>query len=285
MRVADEVLERAQKRITSHLGDGYVIRAVLGIGGTSVVYRADHEEHGPRALKVLHDELRDVPDVCARFVREGYVANALEHPAAVPVFAHGADENGTPYLALELLDGESLEVTWRERALPSVGRVVEMVAQLLDVLAAAHAKEIVHRDVKPGNVFVERSGRIRLLDFGLARLGTSPRLTPTGDTLGTAEFAAPEQARGASKRVDARADVYSVGALMFSLLTGSFVHPADNPMERMVLAATREAPRLGTRLPHVDRRLARVVDTALSFRREARYADARAMLAALEELR
>jgi serine/threonine-protein kinase len=269
----------------SCLAEGYAIRDVVGIGGTSVVYRADHSQHGPCALKVLHDELRDVTDVCARFVREGYVANSLEHPAAVPVFAHGEADDGAPYLALELLEGESLEVTWRERALPSVGRVVEIAAQLLDVLAAAHAKEIVHRDVKPGNVFVERSGRIRLLDFGLARLGTSPRLTPTGDTLGTAEFAAPEQARGASKRVDARADVYSVGALAFSLLTGSFVHAADNPMDRMVLAATREAPRLGTRLPDVDPRLARVVDTALSFRREARYADARAMLDALEELR
>lgn len=285
MRVADEVIERAQRRIGSRSADGYAIRGVLGIGGTSVVYRADHPERGPCALKVLHDELRDVADVCARFVREGYVANSLEHPAAVQVFAHGVDDGGIPYLALELLEGESLEVTWRERALPPVARVVELAAQLLDVLAAAHAKEIVHRDVKPGNVFVERSGRARLLDFGLARLGTSPRLTPTGDTLGTAEFAAPEQARGASKRVDARADVYSVGALMFSLLTGSFVHPADNPMERMVLAATRAAPRLGTRLPDVDPRLARVVDTALSFRREARYADARAMLDALEELR
>ena len=125
-------------------------------------------------------------------------------------------------------------------------------------------------------------GSLKVLDFGTARLVDHPRSTPTGDAMGTAEFVAPEQARGAAKDAEPRADIYSVGAVLFSLLTGRFVHSAKNPMERLVLAATKPAPSLLSILPDAHHDLAHAIDMALAFRREQRFPDARTMRAALD---
>lgn len=284
MRLADGVYERATARIGGRFADRFALEAIVGVGGTATVYRARGECGSLFALKVLHPELHEDATVRERFLREGYAANVVAHPRAVRVLAHGTDVEGAPWLALELLEGISLEDHWRIERVLSVPRVLAIGAQILEVLGAAHAKEIVHRDVKPANVFLEQGDRVRLLDFGLARLVSSPRMTPTGDTLGTAEFAAPEQARGAAKNVDARADVYSVGALMFSLLSGRFVHDAPNPMERMVLAATRPAPSIATVAKGTPKPLADLVTKALSFRRDERFTDANTMLNALTDV-
>jgi serine/threonine-protein kinase len=281
MLLSEHVRAQAEARLSTSLA-GYELASILGIGGAACVYRARSPSGEDVALKVLHHDLALDLAIRERFLRESYAANAVEHPGAVHILRHGADESGTPFLAMELLEGCTLEEAWRRSDVPfPTRRALDIIAATLEILAAAHTKNIIHRDIKPANVFLEQPSRVRLLDFGLARLLSSPRVTPTGDALGTAEFAAPEQARGAAKGVDARADVYSVGALLYTLLTGSFVHDAANPMERLVLAATRPAPSLRTRAPLAPEAIVRIVDKALCFRRDDRFADARAMHGAI----
>lgn len=282
MMIADEVRARARARIGRTLHDEYTLASLLGVGGTAAVYEARRRDGTRVALKVLHSELGSDPSVKRRFMREGYIANRIDHPGVVHVLDDGEDEDGTAFIALELLDGESVEDEWaRAGRRLAVGRVVDIAAEVLDVLEAAHAARVIHRDLKPANVFVLRTGGSKVLDFGLARLGDDPRTTPTGDAMGTAEFMAPEQARGHRAAVDARSDLYAVGAIAFALLTGRFVHDTRNPLERMVLAATKPAPSIRSAGAVVGEDLADAIDRALSFRPDERWASATRMRAAL----
>jgi serine/threonine-protein kinase len=163
-----------------------------------------------------------------------------------------------------------------------VGRVTHMASLLLEVLEAAHGAGVVHRDIKPDNVFALRTGGIKVLDFGIARLmDASKQATGSGMMLGTPEFCSPEQAGGRVEEVGPRADLYSVGAMMFTLLTGEYVHPGRSPTESMVFAATRPARSILDVAPQLDPRLASVVDVALSFSREQRWQNAPLMRRAL----
>jgi hypothetical protein len=159
---------------------------------------------------------------------------------------------------------------------------------LLDILAAAHANGIVHRDVKPGNVFLTTNGEVKLLDFGIARLqevSAPTTQTQTGTMLGTPAFMAPEQARGRWDEVSEKTDVWAVGATMFRLLTGRHVHEAVTPQESMIAAATRPAPAVDAVAPAVPRSLSTLIDRALAFRSADRWQDAKAMQAALRQAR
>lgn len=249
------------------------------------MYRATHRNGMRVAVKVLHPELAEDPSVRRRFLREGYLANRIEHPGVVRILDDDEDDDGTAFIAMELLEGETLDAEWRRSAgrLP-VARVVEVGRELLHVLVAAHGASVVHRDLKPENVFVTQGGQLKVFDFGLARLMDQPRTTPTGNALGTTEFMAPEQARGATEDVDARTDVYAVGAVMFTLLSGRYVHDTRNSLERMVTTATVRAPALRSAAPEVSEELGHVIDRALAFHREKRWPDAIAMCSALAEM-
>jgi serine/threonine-protein kinase len=163
--------------------------------------------------------------------------------------------------------------------------VVGMVAlSVLDVLAAAHEHGVVHRDVKPGNIFVTRDGRVKLLDFGVARLGERlgvSVITQAGSAVGTPEFMAPEQAAGRLEEIDALTDIWAMGATMFQLLSRRLVHEGATGHSAVIIAATRAAPPLRSVAPHVPKALAQVIDRALSFKRSARWPNARAMRKAL----
>ncbi len=236
------------------------------------------------AVKVLHPEIAEIESAKRRFLREGYIANRVEHPGVVRVLDDDEDHDGTAFITMELLSGETLEREWggvgqRLR----LDRVISVGLALLDVLEAAHAVDVVHRDLKPANLFVTSDGVLRVLDFGLARLADDPRTTPTADAMGTTEFVAPEQVRPSAARVDTRADIYATGAILFTLLTGRFVHSTKNPLERLVLTATTPAPAVRSIRPNLSDDLAHVIDLALSFRCEHRWATASAMRAALAE--
>jgi len=163
--------------------------------------------------------------------------------------------------------------------------VVGMIASgVLDILAAAHEHGVVHRDVKPGNIFVTRDARVKLLDFGIARVGERlgvSFITQAGAAVGTPEFMAPEQAAGRVDEIDALTDIWAVGATMFQLLSRRFVHEATSGQNAVIIAATRAAPPLRSVAPNVPAELAHVVDRALSFKRSARWPNARAMRKAL----
>lgn len=264
------------------------IDAKLGEGGMATVWSGTHRNGMRVAIKALRAELGGNVDTRDRFLREGYVANHIDHPGVVTILDDDVTEDGVVFLVMELLEGMSLKEMWTERNRQLPPSEVVMVARaVLDVLAAAHDKGVVHRDLKPDNLFLLSSGGVRILDFGIARLreiDTVDQRTRTGNMLGTPAFMPPEQALGHWDEVDLRSDIFALGATMWTLLTGALVHRARTVQELLVLAATKQAPPIGSVIAGLDPRLARVIDRALAFDRRDRWPSARDMLDALEPL-
>jgi len=285
----DDSPERAKQRIGSVLKDRWQIRQVLGMGGSAWVYVADDKAGRRAAIKVLHSAFLPHADVVARFVREAQVANKIGHSGVVRVLDNGTTPDGLPFLAMDLLEGETLE----QRAARKGGRlpaeeVLWEMDQVLDVLAAAHAKGIVHRDIKPENIFLTyarevHSREIKLLDFGIARLldGISSSNTRAGVLMGTLEYMAPEQGRGDWEKVGTQSDLWAVGATMFTLLSGRPVHLHEDLFTQMRAVAYNRAPPMAQVAPWVPRSVALLVDAALEFDAPNRWSDARAMQMAL----
>jgi serine/threonine-protein kinase len=299
----DDPVARAERRVGETLNEKWHLDALLGAGGMAAVYRATHRNGKTAAIKLLHPELSMNANLRRRFLREGYVANAVEHEGAVQVLDDGVTEEGALYLVMELLEGMSLHTRWEKMNRRFTPRETLSVAHsVLAILVAAHAKGIVHRDIKPDNIFLTRDKRIKLLDFGLARLREkeapkstrvgphskrgkldTPSDTRTGELLGTPSFMAPEQALARTEDIDARTDVWAVGATMFTLLTGRSVHEAATPHEQLIMAATKPAPSLHEIDPQLPEAVRSVVDRALAFNKVVRWPDAKAMLQAVAD--
>ncbi len=286
MPIREDIIERANARLGTVLKGKWRLDAVIGIGGMASVYAATHRNQARVAIKLLHAEVAMDAEVTARFLREGYVANAVGHPGTVTVLDDDISEDKAPFLVMELLIGQTLDTMLAMEPDGLAPReVLPLLDQLLEVLTAAHEKGIVHRDLKPENLFLTGDGRLKVLDFGIARLRElsvqSASATQNGSVLGTPAFMAPEQALGRWNDVDGRTDIWSVGATAFTLLTGRHVHEALSLQEQLVLSATRPAQPIREVSPQVPEELARVVDQALGFAQSQRFADARAMRAAL----
>jgi serine/threonine-protein kinase len=281
----DEQTRAARLRVGQTVHARWRLDAVLGLGGMAAVYAATHRNGNRVAVKMLHAEFSTNEQVRHRFLDEGYAANLVGHPAAVSVLDDGVSEDGSAFLVMDLLEGETFESRLRRHGRLSPQEVLEVADVLLDVLAAAHDKGIVHRDVKPDNVFITTDGSVKLLDFGIARLRDSgrTRTTQAGGPVGTPAFMPPEQARGYWEVLDGRSDLWAVGATMFTALTGRQVHEARTTNEELLLAMTQRAPSLGQLMPHLTVEIIEVVDRALTFEQEARWPDARAMQAAVRE--
>jgi serine/threonine-protein kinase len=272
--------QRAEERIGSVLRGKYRLERILGVGGMATVYRAVHRNGSRVAVKVLHPELSLYGDVRVRFLREGYAANSIDHRGAVRVIDDDVGEDGAAFLVMELLLGETLDERARRRGGRLACREVLAIGhQLLDVLAAAHEHGVVHRDIKPENLFLTSDRVVKVLDFGIARIldDPGPTATFTGSRVGTPAFMPPEQALGRRSEVDARSDLWSAGATMFTLLTARFVHEGESSGEIVVRAATQPAPSLAEVLPEVPADVAALVDRALRFARPERWQSARAM--------
>jgi serine/threonine-protein kinase len=293
MSGGDELSARAKARLGTVVDEKWRLDSVLGVGGMAVVYSATHRNGKRAAVKILHPEVALNRDVKARFLREGYVANKVEHPGAVSILDDD-EAGGHVFLVMELLDGETLEAKYAGQKM-SEGDVLTMADQLLDVLVAAHERNIVHRDLKPGNLFVTTDGTIKVLDFGIARLreltgvhdlAELSKVRPSATTMhsmGTPGFMPPEQARGLWEDVDARTDLWAVGATMFTLLTGRYVHEERTVNEQLLAGMTKPAPPLASVLADVAAPVAQVVDRALAFDRMDRWPDARSMQEAVKE--
>jgi serine/threonine-protein kinase len=277
----DPLQLRAQLRLGETLRGKWRLDVLLGIGGMATVYAATHRNGSRAAVKILHPELSLNAQLRGRFLREGYVANAVAHEGAVRVIDDDVAEDGSLFLVTELLDGETLEDR-RIRfggVLPEA-EVLLIADQVLDVLAAAHARGIVHRDLKPENVFLTRAGQVKVLDFGIARLReltTQSTATRAGMTLGTPAYMSPEQARGLWDEVESRSDIWACGATMFHLLSGRYVHEGRTPNEQLLSAMTKDAAPCSSVSPRVGPAVGTVVDRALAFDRERRWPDARSM--------
>ncbi|HZO15174.1 MAG TPA: serine/threonine-protein kinase, partial [Polyangiaceae bacterium] len=213
----------------------------LGEGGVSTVWAGEHRNSLRVALKVLRPELSADSIVRGRFLREGYVANRIRHPGVVSVLDDDCDD-GIVFMVMDLLRGETLKQRMRRQGVLTPREVVKFSIEVLGVLEAAHAEHVLHRDIKPDNVFLVNDGSLKLLDFGVARLremGPIDHHTKKGAMLGTPAFMPPEQALGHWDRVDVRSDLFALGATMWTLLTGRLIHPATTTPEMLVASSTR----------------------------------------------
>jgi serine/threonine-protein kinase len=225
----------------------YRIKNLIGAGGMGIVYAAEHTLIGrPAAVKVLLPEFSHNQSIVARFFNEAKAATAIRHPGIVEIFDFGWHTDGSAYIVMEFLDGETLGAR-RKRGQMSLAAALTFIRQIARALAAAHGKGIVHRDLKPDNIFIvpdpenPQSERIKLLDFGIAKLAgenTNQNRTRTGAVIGTPTYMSPEQCRGVA--VDHRADLYSLGVILYKLLAGRA--PFVGEGEGDVLAAHIHVP-------------------------------------------
>ena len=259
---------------------GYRLEELIGRGGMSAVYRAEHVHLGKHvALKILSPALAADEDFRERFLRESRTAASIEHPNIIPIYDAG-EVDGRLYIAMRYVEGLDLKQLIERDGPLSLGRTVFLIEQVASALDTAHARQLVHRDVKPGNVLVARgTERVFLTDFGVVKHSGSTGLTRTGYFLGTIDYAAPEQIEG--RPVDARTDVYAVGCLVYECLTG--VPPFQRAGEMAVIHAhlTEDPPRPSLKRPDLPPAIDGVVATAMAKEQARRYASAGALAHAL----
>lgn len=267
-------------RLGQTLHGKWHLDAFIGRGGSADVYAATHRNGKRAAVKILHPQYAAEPELLKRFLREGYVANSLAHPGAVSVLDDDRCEDGSAYLVMELLEGTPLSDFSKKKTPLAVGLVLRIADDVLDVLAAAHERGIIHRDIKPGNLFLTHEGRTKVLDFGIARLlepdGGEP-MTLSGTSLGTPAYMAPEQARGRWELVDGRTDLWALGATLIALLTGRKPRKADTANEELLFAMTQPIPPFASFAPGAPPELCALVDRAVAYERDQRFANAREM--------
>ena len=264
-------------RVTVAVGDQYLIEREIGRGGMAVVYRAvDLRLHRPVAIKVLPPDLAFNGDVRTRFVREAQTAAQLSHPNIVPIFSVDDTDGGAlTYFVMAFVDGESLGVRLaREGAWP-IDKTVRVLRDVADALAYAHARGVVHRDIKPDNILIDRaSGRPLVTDFGIARAAAGEtRLTLTGVSVGTPAYMSPEQALG-ERELDGRSDLYSLGVVGYHMLSGDTPFKAGNTPAMLVKHVSERPRPLRDRRPDVPPYLAVAIDRALAKKPEDRWSDA-----------
>ena len=268
--------------------DRYRLEAVLGAGGFGAVYRARHLVMDRLvALKLLHAGLARSDSVRERFLREAQILARLHHPNVVGVHDCGITPDGEVFLAMELLSGEDLATRLHRLGTMDPATTLAVVDAVLDGLGVAHAAGIVHRDLKPANVFLAREGtteRPKVVDFGISKAGDRDRLTRTGALLGTPVYMAPETFVHGTSAVDARADLYAVGVMLFEMLSGRLPYDAPSYEGLVVKMATESPPPLAS-VASVSPELAAVVDRALRRDPAARFSDAASMRAALDGVR
>ena len=264
------------------LFDGrYHVLRKLGAGGMANVYLAEDQELGRRvAIKILNGRHANDAQFIERFRREAKNAAALNHPNIVSIYDRGEAED-TYYIAMEYLDGRTLKELIVSRGAAPVNVAIEYARQILSALRFAHRHGIVHRDIKPHNVLVDGEGRVKVTDFGIARAGTS-QMTEAGSIVGTAQYLSPEQARGGE--VDPRSDLYSLGIVLYELLTGKTPFDGETPVE-IAMKHLSQTPKAPSKLrPDVPPELDMVVLRALSKNPDDRYQNADEMEADLERV-
>jgi eukaryotic-like serine/threonine-protein kinase len=268
------------------LGGRYRLDARIGQGGMSTVYRAfDTVLERPVAVKLMHREIAAEADQLERFRREARAVAQLSHPHIVTVIDAGeephADGMGTPYIVFEYVDGETLKALIRRTGPLEVTQALAYAIEIARALQAAHEHHIVHRDVKPQNVLLTPEGSAKITDFGIARTLTEQGLTLDGRVLGTTDYVSPEQALG--HQVTGQSDIYSLGVVLYEMLTGSIPFTGDTPVVIAMRHVREEVPDVQLRRPELSAATAAVVDRATAKDLARRYPDIPSLLADLEE--
>ncbi len=278
------------------IGGRYRLDAVIGRGGMSTVYKAfDTVLERPVAIKLMHREIATDSDQLERFRREARAVAQLNHPNVVSVIDAGeepvAEEDlvpgagtagGTPYIVLEYVDGETLKTLIRRDGPLEVPQALAYAIEISRALAAAHERQIVHRDVKPQNVLLDPEGGAKITDFGIARSLSEEGLTIAGRVLGTTDYVSPEQALG--QPVTPQSDLYSLGIVLYEMLTGDVPFHGETPVAVAMKHVREAVPDVQARRPQISAATASVVDRAVAKDLNRRYPDAASMTSDLENV-
>jgi serine/threonine-protein kinase len=263
---------------------GYRLDSLIGHGGMSIVYRAEHLALGRTvAFKLLSPQLSEDESFRERFVRESRLAASLDHPNVIPIY-EARDEDGVFFIAMRYVEGRDLKTALKTEGPLPPAVVASIIGQVASALNAAHEKGLVHRDVKPANILiasgqgVEESDHVYLSDFGVAKHSASKVLTKTGIFVGTADYASPEQIEG--KPLDARADIYSLGCVLYESLAGAPVYDKDSEVALMYAHLLEPPPSLAAQRPELPPEIDEVVAKAMAKSPDDRYATAREVGAA-----
>src|SRR5215475_2943805 len=269
----------------------YEVVSQLGAGGMGEVYLAEDPRLGRQvAIKVLPAEFAKDSDRLRRFEQEARATSALNHPNILTVYDIGAHE-GAPYIVAELLEGEELSELIKQGAI-APRKAIDYARQIAEGLAAAHAKGVVHRDLRPENLFITNDGRRKILDFGLAKLRqrqfggidkdapTQKRITDPGVIMGTVGYMSPEQARG--QETDHRSDIFAFGAILYEMLTGQRAFRGDSAIEVMNAILKEEPPEMGDSGVRITPGLEKVVRRCMEKKPEDRFHSAHDLGFALE---
>ena len=271
----DAEADDADEFVGRTLADTYSILRAIGEGGMGRVYEARHTRIGKRfALKLLHPEYARQPEVLSRFQREAEAAASINHPNVGDVYDIGKTADGRPFIVAELLEGRELAEYLSERSRLEIPLAIRITRQICKALSAAHAKGIVHRDMKPENVFLTGdlgSPVVKVIDFGISKVHEvgGQALTKTGMIMGTPSYMAPEQARG--ERVDHRADVYAVGAILYQIVTGKRPFDRGDPTATITAVLLEEPERPCDLNPSLPSSLEIVIQRAMAKSADDRY--------------
>jgi serine/threonine-protein kinase len=279
-----------QERIGTTLDGKYRIEKILGIGGMGAVYAGTHTITGRRvAVKILHPEHATSADVMERFFREARTASEIKHPNVVDVLDMGTDpDDKTVFLVLELLEGESLARRLKRETKLHYAQAAEVLLPVMRALAFAHGRRVVHRDLKPDNIFIgaEPAGGTvtKLLDFGIAKAldRNESRMTQTGFVLGTPAYMSPEQAAGNPDDITPASDIWSMGVVWYECLTGEMPFEGNSPTATLIAIANGRYHHLRRRMPDLPLAIAHAVDKALAKDPARRHADMDAFIQSLQ---
>src|SRR3954462_8823756 len=264
------------------LSGRYRLDAQIGAGGMSTVYRAFDQTLERRvAIKLMHREIASDSDQLERFRREARAVAQLSHPHIVGVIDAGED-GGRPYIVFECVEGETLKEHIRRAGRLPVAEAVAYAIEIARALGAAHARHIVHRDVKPQNVLIDEEGSAKVTDFGIARTLDEEGLTADGRVLGTTDYVSPEQALG--RPVTGQSNLYSLGIVLFEMLTGDVPFKGDNQVAVAMKHVREQLPDVQLRRPEVSGALAAVLDRAPAKETERRSATDAELIADLEQV-
>src|SRR4051812_44258891 len=267
--------------IGTHIGERFRLDEKVGAGGMSSVYRAyDPTLDRWVAIKLMHRDISTDPDQLERFRREARAVARLNHPHVVTVIDAGEDD-GTPYIVFEYVEGETLKERIRRIGRLPVPEAAAYAIEIGRALSAAHAERLVHRDVKPQNVLIDPEGRAKVTDFGIARSLEAKGLTATGRVLGTTDYVSPEQAMG--EDVDERSDVYSLGVVLYEMLTGEVPFQAETQVGVAMKHVNEPMPDVQAKRPEVSASVAAVVDRATTKDPRDRYGTVAEMVRDLEQ--
>ncbi len=262
----------------------YKIVKKLGAGGMGVVYLAEDTELQRKiTLKFLPEHFTSEPDLKVRFKREARAAASLNHPNIITIYYVGEHEDNS-YIAMEFVDGQSLRTLLNSKEI-NFAKVIDISIQICEGLHFAHQNGIVHRDIKPENIMMDKYGRVKILDFGLAKHGGSSKLTKSGTAMGTPAYMSPEQIKGQKDKIGPQSDVFSFGILLYELLTYQLPFPGEDPSTIIYKMFNEKPEPISRHNPAVPKTFQRIVDKCLEQKLNSRYRDIQKVLADIKLLK